>query len=128
MIRIVFLSLTLVALPWYAFGDDKVGPDDPFASISGEPIFLGELNLILVERLRIRDLDRVAPEVQQATALMLVRQHLALRSLRKQAGPSLDSLIDRQIESFASDAKRRGSSLEDYAKKRKSTERSLHTT
>ena len=106
-------------------GEEKFGPDDPFASIDGEPIFLGELNLILVDRLRIRDLDRATMDVQRATALMLVRQHLALRTLRKQGGATLDSMIERQIESFASDTKRRGSSLEEYAKKRKSNARSL---
>ncbi len=125
MIRILFVCLSVVFLSLNAHSEDKFGPDDPIASINGEPIFLGELNLILVERLKIRDLDNATLDVQRATALMLVRQHLALRTLREQGGASLESIIDRQIEAFASDAKRRGSSLEDYAKKRKSNERSL---
>ena len=124
----VGLALNLPGFPVRSFqvrGEEKFGPEDPFASVNGEPIFLGELNLILVERLKIRDLENARIDVQRATALMLVRQHLALRSLREQGGAALDSMINRQIEIFADDLKRRGSSLEDHAKKRKSTERSL---
>lgn len=125
MIRYLLLCSVLLVPLADLFAEEKFGPDDPFASINGEPVFLGELNLILVERLKIKDLDRVPMNVQQATALILVRQHLALRSLKKQGGASLDAMLGRQISAFADDAKRRGTSLEDYARKRQSNERSL---
>ncbi len=125
MIRFL-LSLTAVAgLSLGSVAQDKLEPSDPIASIDGEPIYLGELNLILVDRLRIGNPDQAPPEVQRAAAMILVRQHLALRSLRRQGGDALDAMIKRQIEAFATDAKRRGSSLEKYARQRKANEASL---
>lgn len=125
MIRFLTLCSVLFVPLANLSAEEKFGPDDPFASIDGEPVFLGELNLILVERLKMKNLDRVPMNVQRATALILVRQHLALRSLKKQGGASLDAMLGRQINAFADDAKRRGTSLEDYARKRQSNERSL---
>ena len=108
-----------------ACADEKWSPSDPIAAIDGEPIFLGELNLILTERLKARDLDRVGIQVQQATAALLVRRHLALASLKQEGGDALQAIVDRQIESFASEAKRRGSSLEQHARARLADQKSL---
>lgn len=108
-----------------ALADDKYEPGDPIAAIDGAPIYLGELNLILTERLRARDLDGLDLQVQQATAALLVRRHLAMKSLRQQGGEVLESMIRREIETFAGEARRRGSSLAEQAKARKANEKSL---
>jgi parvulin-like peptidyl-prolyl isomerase len=108
-----------------ATGQDKLEPGDPIAAIDGEPIYLGELNLILTQRLKVRDLDRLGIEVQQATAALLVRQHLAMKSLRKQGGDALDAMIRRQIQQYESESRRRGSSIEQQAEQRMADEKSL---
>lgn len=105
--------------------EDTFGPDDPIVAIRGEPVFLGELNLILTERLKPRDLERLPIEVQQATAALLVRRHLAMRSLKKQGGDALESMIQREIQSQAAEAQRRGTSLAALAKARMANEKSL---
>lgn len=121
--------LTFCVLNSFAVGnsnaDDKFGPSDPIAAINGDPIFLGELNLVLLERLKARNLDNVGIEIQQATAALLVRRHLAMRTLRQQGGEVLEAMIQRQLESFASEARRRGSNLSQQAKARMSDEKSL---
>jgi hypothetical protein len=104
---------------------DDLEPGDPFAAIDGDPIYLGELNLVLTERLRVRDLDRVPPEVQQATAALLVRRHLAMKSMEQQGGAALESLLKRYVEAYATDVRRRGSSLKLQAEARMADEKSL---
>lgn len=125
MNRSIICLTIAVALGSVASSQEKFGPADPIASINGAPIFLGELNLVLVERLRIKDLSKAPMNVQQATAALLVRQHLAMKTLRDQGGDTLEEMVDRQIADFANDSKRRGSSLEKHAKQRSSDERSL---
>ena len=118
-----FALVVLSGVP--ARAADDLEPGDPFAAIDGDPIYLGELNLVLTERLRVRDLDRVPPEVQQATAALLVRRHLAMKSMEEQGGAALDSLLKRYVEAYAADVRRRGSSLEVQAKARMADEKSL---
>ncbi len=108
-----------------ATADDKLEPGDPIAAIDGDPIYLGELNLILTERLKARDLDKLGIQVQQATATLLVRRHLALKSLREQGGEMLEAMIRRQLEMYAAEVKRRGSSMEEQAKSKMADENSL---
>jgi hypothetical protein len=108
-----------------ALADQKYEPQDPLAAIDGDPIYLGELHLILTERLKVQDLSKLGVEVQQATAALLVRRHLAMRSLRAQGGESLDAMIRKQVESFSSEAARRGSSLAEQARLRMADENSL---
>ena len=66
-------------------------------------------------------------EIQQATATLLVRRHLAMKSLRQQGGDSLEAMTRRQVESFANEARRRGSNLAAQAEARMADERSLTT-
>lgn len=100
-------------------------PGDPLVAVDGDAVYLGELNLILTERLKARDLERVPADVQKATAVLLVRRHLAMKTLREQGGDSLQAVIDRQLASFTAEAKRRGSSLEAQAKSRQADVKSL---
>lgn len=124
----VFLACQLACLAGLnarAVADDKLGPSDPIAAVDGEPIFLGELNLILTQRLKARDLDNVPIDVQRATATLLVRRHLAMKSLEQQGGEALKEIIRRQFESYAAEARRRGSSLAQQAQARMADENSL---
>ena len=131
--RTLLFSLALIlTLPiWHrsdCLAQGKYEPDDPIASVNGNPVFLGELNLVLVDRLRIRDLSKTPMNVQQATTTLLLRQHLALLSLREIGGQSLDQMINRQVSQFAAETKRQGSSLEKYAAKRKSNAKSMENS
>jgi parvulin-like peptidyl-prolyl isomerase len=124
LVSAIVLS-NLILAPRMGWSDEDLEPSDPIAAIDGEPVYLGELNLILTERLNAKDLDRVQPEVKQATAVLLLRRHLALRSLRQDGGEALQEVIQRQLESLTADVKRRGSSLEAQAKLREADEKSL---
>jgi peptidyl-prolyl cis-trans isomerase C len=111
-----------------AVAQTKYRVDDPIASIDGEPIFLGELNLVLHDRLKIRDVSKAPVQVQQAIAATLVRQHLAMKSLRSQGGKSLEQLIDRHIGSLEQELRRRRTDLQEHAKLRSSNEDSLRAS
>ena len=119
------LLVAMIVVSPTTFAEDRWKPEDPFAAINGEPIFLGELNLVLVERFGVNQVNKVDIRVQQATAALLVRRHLALRALHEQAGESLAAIVDRQVESLESELKRRGSDLGRYAKERLSTEKAV---
>lgn len=121
------LLILFLAIPPLAqvHADEKYTPEDPIAAVDGEAIFLGELNLILTERFKPADLRRVAMEVQQVTAALLVRRHLAMKTLRSQGGESLEAMIRRQIDGVAAEASRRGSSLAEQARLRMADENSL---
>lgn len=118
---------------WFVLGlslanlcaEDTYEPGDPIAAIDGDPVYLGELNLILTERFKTRDLEALGIDVQRATATLLVQRHLAMRALEAQGGEWLQGMIRREVEAFAAEARRRGSSLEDQAKARMSNEKSL---
>ena len=119
------LSIALLAHVRDSFADDKLEPGDPIAAIDGEPVYLGELNLILTERFKTRDLDALGLDIQRATATLLVQRHLAMKTLETQGGDVLQGMIRRQLESFAAEAKRRGSSIQEQAKARLADENSL---
>lgn len=58
---VISLFVCMLLLPLntsFAAGGD-LEPGDPIASIDGKPVFFGELNLVLTERLKARDLQRV---------------------------------------------------------------------
>lgn len=125
------LHLKIACLWLLTFGfsclqaEETYEPSDPIAAVDGEPIYLGELNLILSQRFNAKDLESVPVQVQRATAALLVRRHLAMKSLREQGGDAIEAMIRRQRESFAAEARRRGSSLADQAKARKADETSI---
>ncbi len=123
---LLFCVLWFPAVPCWAAGDD-LEPGDPIAAIDGEPVFFGELNLALTERLQAKDLQRVGAEARQATAALIVRRHLAMKSLEAKGGATLEAMLKRQVEMLASDLKRRGSSLQKQASDRMADEKSLVT-
>ena len=101
MIKIVkYALLCLLLFPAVrcsAAGDD-LEPGDPIAAIDGEPVFFGELNLVLTERLQAKDLQRVGAEVRRATAVLIVRRHLAMKSLEAKGGATLEAMHYWQID------------------------------
>ncbi|QDT03261.1 peptidyl-prolyl cis-trans isomerase SurA [Rubripirellula lacrimiformis] len=99
----------------------KLEPSDPFAAIDGQPIYVGEINLVLTQRIDVRDLERVGLQVQRATALLLVRRHLAMKALQGQGGETLAAGIRRRVQAYQSEASRMGTSMEELAAKRQST-------
>lgn len=118
------LLLPTISSP--AAGDD-LEPGDPIAAIDGEPVLFGELNLVLTDRLQANELQRVGAEVRRATAALVVRRHLAMKSLEAKGGPTLEAMLKRQVETLAADLRRRGSSLQKQAADRMADEASLVT-
>lgn len=111
MIRTLFLFVSIGLLfVCHAVAED-LQPDDPFAAVDGKPIYIGEINWVLAQRVDVKDLDRVATEVRVATAQVLVRRHLAMNALRGQGGEAIAASIRRRVESFQADAKRRGTDI-----------------
>ena len=106
-------------------GDSNHSASDTIFSIDGQQVAVGELNLILGERFGVRQLPDAAIEVKQAAAAILVRRHLAMRSLRQQGGDKLADLIRSDYQRFQEDRKRSGSSVREYAEQRGADERSL---
>ncbi|MGB7325586.1 MAG: hypothetical protein WBD31_12000 [Rubripirellula sp.] len=105
--------------------EDDIEPSDPFAAVQGEAIYVGEINLVLTQRISARDLDRVGEDVKRATALLLVRRHLAMKALMKLGGESLADSLDRRVASYSSEAKQRGTSIDELAKARQSTSEAM---
>ncbi|MEL6109389.1 MAG: peptidylprolyl isomerase, partial [Planctomycetota bacterium] len=119
----------LVAFFAVGFGQAVSGqdlrPTDPIASIDGYPVFMGELNLLLMKKLGARDPMDVSGDVRRASASLIARQHLAMRSLRTQGGRSLQSILEKDWAAFTAELKRAGLSPSDYAKRYQSDEVSL---
>ncbi|MEO1530206.1 MAG: peptidylprolyl isomerase [Planctomycetota bacterium] len=116
MIRfLLFTASMLVAVsPSHA---EDLRPTDPYASINGYPVFVGELNLLLMQKLGARDPMQVNENVRRASASLIVRQHLAMQSLREQGGESLAQLLDRNWSSFSAELKRQGFTVTQYTKR-----------
>ncbi len=100
-------------------------PSDPIASIDGDPVFLGELHFLLTSKLKAKDLSRVSLDVQRASSALLVRQHLAMKTLRQQGGDNLQTLLDRDWESFLDELHRKRSNLDEYCAQRQTDEPSV---
>ncbi len=99
----------------------EVEPGDPFAAVDGKAIYVGEINLVLTQRIAAGDLDRVGDDVKKATALLLVRRHLAMKALIKRGGNALSTSLDRRVEAYSDEAKQRGTSIAALAEARRAT-------
>ena len=122
------VAVVVAAFPGsVALGQPTYGPADPIASIDGSPVFLGELNYLLLAKFRVRDLDRVNVPAQQAAAASLVRQHLAMKSLRQQGGDALQSALDQQWERFLEGLRLQGTDLEAHCKRHRTDEASVRS-
>ncbi len=119
------IAIVFVAVGSSVIGDDRYEPADSIAAVDGKPIYVGELNLVLSEKLGVEKSKQAAIELQQATALLLVRRHLAMKSLVDMGGESLESIIQRRLDTFAEELKRRRSSLSKHAESQMGDEQSL---
>ncbi len=65
------VSLVLMLIGSIAVADEQYEPSDPIAAVNGNPIYYGELNLVLSERLGHDKMERVGIDAQKATALIV---------------------------------------------------------
>ena len=119
------LVLAALVASSVVFAEETFGPDDPIAAVDGKAVYLGELNLLLSRQLRGKDIGSLPIEVQRAAAVVLVRRHLAMRTLLAKGGSSIQASIDRGNQVLIDQQARRGQSIEALAKKSHSNEKSL---
>lgn len=106
------------------FGEE-LEATDIIASVDGNPVYVGELNLILAERFPNQPIDSIDIDLKRATCHVLAQRRLALRALRKVGGASLAQMVENEINAFTAEAKRRGSTLQQQASARSSDASSL---
>lgn len=117
-------SLLLIATS-LAESDKPHRAEDPIASVDGHPVFVGEMNLTIAERLGPGKLQRAGVDLKRATVLLLVRRHLAMKTLTDSGGGVLATMIQRRIDATIEELRRRDSSLSQYAEARMADEKSL---
>lgn len=106
-------------------GQEKFGPGDAIVSIDGDPVLLGELNYLLTTNLRVKDLSVVPINVQQASSALLVKRHLAMKSLRQDGGEGLQRILDGEWSSFVNEIRGKGETLESFCRQKLSNEDSV---
>ncbi len=111
--RIVFLA-GLIVFSEAALAQQHEA-DEIIASVDGDPVRVGELNLILAERFQGQALDSLSNDLKRATAHVLVQRRLALRELRKRGGASLAKMVQNQLDVFEAEVLRRGSTVREQA-------------
>ena len=121
----IFFIGAMLAECVFAIAESNQRPSEPIVSIDGQHVFLGELNLILGDRFGADLVQGAAMEMKQAAAAILVRRHLAMRSLLQQGGDTLKELIRRDYRTFEEDLKHSGSSVQAYAQSRAADEHSV---
>jgi len=120
------ISISLLLIATSFAGDDKRHqPTDPIASVDGDPVFVGEMNLIVAERIGPKKLQQAGADIKRATVVVLVRRHLAMKTLMETGGDTLAAIIQRRLDAMTAELKRRDSSLSKFAGSRMSDEKSL---
>ena len=94
-----------------------VDPADAIVTVDGDPITRGQLNLLLEQRTGDEALQEADPRLVQAAALMLVRRHLALKTLTAMGGQRLAARVERAVQSATEAAGRQGGSLHPQAQR-----------
>ncbi len=95
-----------------------VGADDPariIVRVDEVELDAGDLSLLLEDSLPN---STALPAARQASAAVLIRRTLAIKSLRSLGGKSLDAIITRELERIDREALSRGSSLAKMAESR----------
>ncbi len=95
------------------------------ASVDGDPVYVGELNLILAERFQNQPINSIDVDLKRATCHLLAQRRLALRALRKVGGEPLATMVQNEIDAFVTEVRRRGSTLQQQASARSSDSASL---
>lgn len=86
----------------------------PVLRVDGDELQEGELQLLLQES-RVADRSATA---RQAAAAVLIRRHLAMKSLQSLGGQALESIIDRELAALEKQASAQGSSLDAWSRSR----------
>ncbi|SRR6056297_86782 len=100
-------------------------PTEILCTVDGQPLYRGELNLLLAEQLAGKPLESASAQLRQAIALTLVRRYLALRTLDELGGDALAAQVKQETLKAAKQAERRGDSLQQLAEQAGSDLRSL---
>ena len=128
-LTVAFLSIILFGASgteyWSQVFAEELSPSEIIATVDGEPVFVGELNLILAERFQGQPIDSIDADLKRATCPVLAQRRLALRALRKVGGESLVRMVQAEVDAFAAEVKRRGSTLQQQAAARSSDTASL---
>lgn len=125
---VIFVITAGLLRPFDGFTEvnaEELAPDEIIASVDGNPVYVGELNLILAERFPNQPIDSIDLELKRATSHVLAQRRLALRALRRAGGAALSQMVQNEIDAFLSEVKRRGSSLKQQASARSSDSASL---
>ena len=105
--------------PAVALPDPPLGPNDIFATVDGTPIEVGEIDLLLRQRfgpdLTSKPAGVSVERLRRATAAMLVRRQLAMRSLQSIGGQSLEASLRQARRDAASTLAGRGVDLDQRA-------------
>lgn len=108
-----------------ASAEESLAADEIIASVDGNPVYVGELNLILAERFPNQPIEAIDIELKRATCHLLAQRRLALRALRRVGGDSLAQMVQNETDAFITEVKRRGSTLQQQANARSSDSASL---
>lgn len=87
--------------------------EDPFAAVDGRPITVARLNRLI--RLRFNT-DQPTDQMRRAAALMLVREALAMRTLRVAGGKTLEKNMRSAWNRVVEQADRRGVRIDEQAR------------
>lgn len=117
----IFRSLLIVAVVGLSrcgvVAQDAPSPDVVFATVGGEPVFVADLDLIL--KIRFGDdptghrlvQDFELDQIRQAAATMVVRRHLAMRSLHRIGGEALSSHLKAAQSDLEKTMQQRGTGI-----------------
>lgn len=108
-----------------ASAEEGLAADEIIASVDGNPVYVGELNLILAERFPNQPIESIDIELKRATCHLLAQRRLALRALRRVGGDALAQMVQNETDAFITEVKRRGSTLQQQANARSSDSASL---
>jgi len=108
-----------------ASAEESLAADEIIASVDGNPVYVGELNLILAERFPNQPIEAIDIELKRATCHLLAQRRLALRALRRVGGDALAQMVQNETDAFITEVKRRGSTLQQQANARSSDSASL---
>jgi hypothetical protein len=101
------------------------GPDDAIAAIDGQPILVGELNLLLRPMAKGESVASLPIKVHQAAAIVLVRRRVAMKQLIEKGGEPLASAMDRHVADRTNQLQRKGSSVDEFSDSEESNASSL---
>ncbi len=114
MIRVCILLAILTTVSCFADeSEESIATRRPVLTIDGATVEEGELKL-LIDASKVP--DKTSTVARQAAAMVLVRQHLALASIRELGGDAIHNILQRELRLADDQAKAIGMSLQSIAK------------